>query len=140
MGKFKNTGIELEYEKKLSNKWDYNFGITYQDPKSRENDAWTQESARLQFNAGINYKLNKFSSNLNCSVLKDREDSYYAYNGVKPRLKDRVQLNASFMYRPTDNQSVALNLYNILDREDEISTYEYRDLPFNWLLTYNYTF
>ena len=140
LGKFKNTGIELEYEKKLSNKWDYNFGITYQDPKSRENDAWTQESARLQFNAGINYKLNKFSSNLNCSVLKDREDSYYAYNGVKPRLKDRVQLNASFMYRPTDNQSVALNLYNILDREDEISTYEYRDLPFNWLLTYNYTF
>ena len=140
MGKFKNTGIEFEYQKKLSDKWDYNFGVTYQDPKSKETDAWKQESARFQLNAGVNYTLNKFTSNLNCLVLADREDSYYKYDGQNVSLKNRFLLNASFMYRPTNNQSIALNLYNILDREDPISTYEYRELPFNWTLTYNYTF
>ena len=80
---------------------------------------------------------------MNCTFLTDREPSYYDFpkgSGNKPKLDDRIMLNASFMYRPTDNQSIGLNLYNILDREDMISKYEYIDLPFSWLLTYNYTF
>ena len=150
-GKFKNFGVELEYQKKLSDKWEYNLGVTLQNPKSKNEDLnlWDQDSARIQFTAGVNYKLNKFTSNLNLLVLADREPSYYrsdyltASSGRRPDidLKDRFLLNASFIYRPTDRQSVALNLYNILDRRDEsVFRYEYRALPFNWTLTYNYTF
>lgn len=150
-GKFKNFGVELEYQKKLSDKWDYSFGATFQNPKTKSEDGglWEQDSARIQFTAGVNYKLNKFTSNLNLLVLADREPSYYrsdyqtASSGRQPDidLKDRFLLNASFIYRPTDRQSVALNLYNILDRRDEsVFKYEYRALPFNWTLTYNYTF
>ena len=148
MGKFENTGIELEYQKNLSDKWGYNFNATFQNPKSFDDDTskWTQESARMQFSAGVDYTLNKFSSNLNCLVLADREESSYLYGGnsagSKPDhdLKNRFLVNAAFTYRPTENQSAVLNLYNILDRKEPVSTYEYYDLPFNWTLTYNFSF
>ena len=55
-------------------------------------------------------------------------------------MKNRFLVNASLKYSPTDNQAVVLNLYNILDRNEPVSTYEYYDLPFNWTLTYNYSF
>lgn len=148
MGKFENTGIELEYQKNLSDKWGYNFNATYQNPKSFDDDTnkWTQESARVQFSAGVDYTVNKFSSNLNCLVLADREESSYRYNGASAGtnpdhdLKNRFLVNAAFTYRPTENQSAVLNLYNILDRTEPVSTYEYYDLPFNWTLTYNFSF
>lgn len=159
--KFKNTGVELEYQKKLSDKWDYNIGLTWQNPKSYDKifDLWIPESARFQLSAGVNYTFKKFSSNLNCLVLADRENSSYHYDGssatgTKPskpggavklpnpdhKLKNRFLINASFTYRPTNNQYVTLNLNNILDRKEPVGPYEYYDLPFNWMLTYNYTF
>ena len=153
MGKFENTGVELEYQKNLSDKWSYNLSATIQDPKSYDDDAgiWTQESAKMQFSAGVDYTLDKFSSNLNCLVVVDREASSYKYSGAPAAvnslpvnadhdLKNRFVVNAAFKYSPTNNQSVILNLYNILDRDEPVSTYEYYDLPFNWTLTYNITF
>lgn len=148
-GKFENNGVELEYQKNLSDKWGYNFNATFQNPKSLDEDTgkWTQESARIQFSAGVDYTLKKFSSNLNCLVLADREVSSYRYDGntlgtkgADHDLKNRFLLNASFTYRPTDNQYAVLSLYNLLDRDEPVSTYEYYDLPFNWTLTYNFTF
>ena len=141
----KNTGVELEYLKKLSDKWDYNISATYQNPKSYDDDThkWAQESARMQLNAGVDYTLNKFSANLNCLVLADREPSSYKYggnSGYDHDLKNRFLVNAAFTYRPTENQSAVLNLRNILDRTEPVSTYEYYDLPFNWTLTYNFSF
>lgn len=148
MGKFENDGVELEYQKNLSSKWAYNLSATYQNPKSFDDDTgkWTQESARIQFSAGVDYTLNKFSTNLNCLVLADREASSYKYNGTSAGsapdhdLKNRVLLNAAVTYRPTDNQYAVLNLRNLLDRTEPVSTYEYYDLPFNWTFTYNFTF
>lgn len=145
MGRFENTGVELEYLKKLSDKWDYNISATYQNPKSYDDDThkWAQESARMQLNAGVDYTLNKFSANLNCLVLADREPSSYKYSGASGYdhdLKNRFLVNAAFTYRPTENQSAVLNLRNILDRTEPVSTYEYYDLPFNWTLTYNFSF
>lgn len=151
LGKFENTGLELEYQKILSNKWSYNLSATVQNPESFDEDmkAWIQESARLQFSAGVDYSLNKVTASLNSLVLADREISSIRYDTVKYEsskrnsdhdLRNRVMLNASFKYAPTDNQNFVLNLYNLLDRKDPVSTYEYYDLPFNWTLTYNFTF
>ena len=143
--------MELEYQKILSNKWSYNLSATVQNPESFDEDmkAWIQESARLQFSAGVDYSLNKVTASLNSLVLADREISSIRYDTVKYEsskrnsdhdLRNRVMLNASFKYAPTDNQNFVLNLYNLLDRKDPVSTYEYYDLPFNWTLTYNFTF
>ena len=149
LGKFENTGVELEYKKYMSDKWSYNLGAAYQTPESYDEDKgqWKQESARVQFTAGVDYKLNKFSANMNCLFLGDREDSYYRYDGSKAdksvpdhKLKDRVKLNACLSYSPTKNQSLSFNMYNLLDRDDMVYNTEYYDLPFNWTLTYTHTF
>ena len=156
--KFRNTGVELEYKKQLSDKWDYNFNAIFQNPKSYDKvyGCWLKESARIHLNAGVNYTLNKFSSSLNCLVLTDRESASYHYDGSsgtgsktsnppkKPNpdhnLKNRFLLNATFTYSPTKNQYATLSLNNILDRKEPVGPYEYYDLPFNWMLTYNFTF
>lgn len=150
LGKFENTGIELEHRKILSDKFEYNLSATLQDPKSYNEEwgRWVQESAKVQFSAGVDYKLDKFSANLNCLVLTDREDSAYKLNGASTdsgkypdhALRDRFKVNAGFVYRATDSQSFSLNMYNLLDRDEPLSNYEYYDLPFNWTLTYTHTF
>lgn len=149
LDKFENTGVELEYLKNLGSKWGYNLSATIQNPKSFNNSTgkWSQESARLQFNAGLDYSLSKFSGNLSWLVLADREPSSYRYNGASASsagadhdLKNRCLLNTTLKYSPTKDQSMILSLYNLLDRKEPVSTYEYYDLPFNWTLTYNLTF
>lgn len=149
LGKFQNTGVELEYQKNLGDRWDYTLSATYQNPKSQDEETgvWSQESARVQLNASAGYTLHKFRTDLSLLFLGDREPSSYRYNGASASklgpdhdLKNRVLLNAALKYSPTDNQYVLLNLNNILNRDEPVSTYEYYDLPFNWTVTYNFTF
>lgn len=147
-GKFRNTGVELEYKKVFNDKWAYNLGAAYQNPESydEDKDVWNQETARFTLNAGVDYKLNKFNTSLNCYYLGDREDAFYKYDGSKAggrpdhKIKDRVRVDASLSYSPTDYQTFRFNMYNLLDRDDAISSYERYDLPFNWTLTYTHTF
>lgn len=148
-GEFRNTGVELEYKKVFNDNWSYTLGAAYQNPESYEEDdgEWLQETARFTLNAGIDYKFNKFNTSVNCYYLSDREDAYYRHdgtkastNGVDHKLKDRLQVNASLSYKPTDYQAITFNMYNLLDRDDVISSYERYDLPYNWTLTYTHTF
>ncbi|MDO4177931.1 MAG: TonB-dependent receptor [Phascolarctobacterium sp.] len=146
IGKFENKGVEIEYAKKVSDKFSYNLNATFQDPISKDEGVKTQESARIILNGGVDYKVGKFKSNINCSYYLDRENSYYDWGGATlgkkspHRLTDRIKLNASMSYAPADNHKFVLNMYNLLDRHDYVSTYDYRDLPFNWTLTYQISF
>ena len=78
--------------------------------------------------------------------LGDRENAYYRKDGTSGKtnpdhkLQDRIKLNATMKYSPTKDQSIALSMYNLLDRDDVVYSYEYYDLPFNWTLTYTHTF
>lgn len=143
IGEFENTGVELEYKKQLGSKWNYGLGAIFQNPKSNDTGKWVQESAKRQYNVNVDYVLNKFSAGVNAMIVTNREDSKYKYNGASGtdhQLRDRFKLNANLTYRPEKNQSVALNLYNLLDRTEPVAPYEYYDLPFNWTVTYNFTF
>ena len=147
-GEFRNTGVEVEYKKVLNDKWSYNLGAAYQNPESYDEgkNKWIQETARVTFNAGLDYKLDKLTTSLSCYYLGDREDAYYKYDGSKAsgnadhKIEDKIRVNASLSYRPTDYQAITLNMYNLLDRDDYVSSYERYDLPFNWTLTYTHTF
>ena len=146
-GKYENLGIEFQYNKVLGSRWGYNFGAAYQDPVSTAKDGTkSQADDRLQFNCGLDYNLSKFSANVTCAYVGERQPSYY-YNLPKgdpnrghDRLEDKIDLSAYFNYKADKNSSFRLNLNNILDRRDTVSKYEYRVLPFNWMLTYQYTF
>jgi len=147
-GEFRNTGVEVEYKKILNDQWSYNFGAAYQNPESYDEGKgkWIQETARVTFNAGVDYKFDKLTTSLSCYYLGDREDAYYKYDGSKAgdnpdhKIADKIKVNASLTYKPTDYQAITFNMYNLLDRDDYVSSYERYDLPFNWTLTYTHTF
>ena len=146
-GKFRNTGIEAEFVHLIDTNWKYNLGLTISNPEIQSGDKWVQESARLQASAGVQYDNKKFTGNLGLFVTADREDSYYnslgqsaKTYGYDHKVPNRVHLNSTLQYRPEKNHTFALNLYNLLDRDNCINENENYDLPFNWTLTYSYSF
>ena len=144
-GKFKNTGLELEYKQKLSEIFSYNLGATLSNPKLQayNTDYYTQAEAKLQLVAGLDYTMGKLNSNLNYLYLGKREKSYYNSLGTKGsdhRVPHRSLLNMAFNYKADDNHTIGLTLNNILDVDDTINKYENWGMPFNWMLTYSYSF
>ena len=89
-------------------------------------------------------ECHKFNAGLNYLFLGDRNDSYnHEVTSSGNRyyaLPNRNIMNAILQYSADKNNSVALNFYNILDKKDVVNDYENYGLPFNWTLTYNYSF
>ena len=149
-GKFKNTGVELEYTQKFSDKLSMRLGAMIADPKAKDKDdgQYEQAEAKLQLTAGIDYQIGKFTANLNYLYLGKRQLSYYTSDFVKNRdagyqdrtVPHRSLLNAAFTYKPDKRNTVQLTLNNIFDNKDCINEYESWGMPFNWMLSYNYTF
>lgn len=148
-GKFKNDGVEVEYKKHLSDQWSYNLGAALSNPKTKaEGESYYKQSdAKLQLTAGIDYVTGKLTSNLNYLYLGKREGSFYLSDGSSAskvgadhKVPHRSLLNAAFTYKADKHHSATLNLNNILDNKDTINKYENWGMPFNWMLTYNYTF
>lgn len=149
-GDFRNTGIEAEYQHSINENWKFNMGISVSNPemKEKKKGVWKQEAAKFQGNAGVEYHKNKFRAGLNYFLLADREDSYYNNKGIRANLNNdwdhatpnKSLLNATFIYEPNHRQEIALNLYNLLDRHNPTNKNENWDLPFNWTLSYRYSF
>lgn len=137
LGEFKNTGVEFEYDKVIGEHWRYNLGATYQDPLAKDAGKWTQQSSRYQFTAGAKYNYSKLGVGVNLYYLGDREDASY---GSLHKLKNIIKLNSVINYDPDKNNSITLNLYNLLDRDNSINVSENLDKPFNWTLSYEYRF
>ena len=149
VGKWKNTGAELEYTQNFNDNLKMRLGIMYADPKSKENDTtpYVQDEAKLQMTAGLDYQIGKFTANLNYLFVGKRQDSYYNKLGQSAKtygydhhVPNRNLLNAAFSYKADEHNSMQLVLNNILDKHDTINKYENWSMPFNWMLTYNYSF
>ena len=149
-GKFKNTGVELEYTQKFSDKLSWRLGLMYANPKRKDadDDDYVQDEAKFQLTTGIDYQVGKFIANLNYLYLGKRQLSYYTSDFVKngdAGYKDRYVphrslLNAAFTYKADDHNSMQLTFNNILGSKDTINEYESWGMPYNWMMTYNYTF
>lgn len=139
-GDFKNTGIELSFDRKVNDNWRFNLGISYSNPTSNENGEWEQCNSRFQGTAGVTYTNSKFTGNMNWLYLGNREADYYLINGQSNGIPYLSQLNANFEYKPVKNQTFSLKLNNILDRKDSVNKYNNICLPFNYLLSYEYSF
>lgn len=148
-GTFKNQGVEVEYKKNLSDLFQYNVGAYWANPKTQDKDGavFKQSEAKVQLSAGLDYKVGKLNSNLNWLFVGKRENSYYnslgqsaSTYGADHKVPNRSLLNANFKYKADEHHSVALTLNNILDRHDTINKYENWGMPFNWMVSYNYSF
>lgn len=142
-GKFKNTGIEMEFNRKVDEQWKYKLGVSVSDPQTQAYNSsdWKQSDAKLQYTAGIEYSDNKLSSTLTYLYLGNREDSYYRLDGSSGskspdhRTPARQELNLNFNYQADLATSVSLQLNNILGKDNSINRYENWGMPFNWMLT-----
>ena len=138
---FRNTGIEMEYDHRVDDHWSFNLGLSFSNPQTRgSNGRWVQANSRFQGIAGVSYAKGKFVGNVNWLYLGDREEDYYKINGVLGDVPNFSQLNANFVYRPDQNQTLRLKINNILDREDSVNKYNNLLLPVNYLLSYEYSF
>ena len=144
---FRNTGIELSCKIDGGDKWSYNYGITWQHPQSKSDNAkklqmrnqWENVYGRLQLDGGISYKYKKFKTNLNFTYMCSRYQSQSAPNeAVKPYLLS----NWNFIYTPDEHSEFNLNIENVLNRRDRTSnsSSDYFCAPTTFMLNYTYKF
>ena len=137
-GNFRNTGFEAEYMKRFNDTWSVTVGAGYsnpqvQDPGSTKRE-WVQDAGRIEGLVRVDYKKGKWQGNLNFKYLGDRE--YY----TREDIPDKLQLNMNAIYTAGKNDTVTLDVYNLLDRENYSNRYGNLDLPLNFRLTYAHTF
>lgn len=133
--KYRNTGVEVSYEKAASNKFSYNVGISYGNPEQKlAVGDWERVDFKLGLHAGVGYNLCKTSANLYANYMAER------VNGVKPML----DLNLNVKQQITKNDALRFAVYNLLDRDDirtGSSTGTGAMLEDrNWMLSYEHSF
>lgn len=133
--KYRNTGVEVSYEKAASEKFSYNVGVSYGNPEQKlAKGDWQRVDFKLGLHAGVGYNLGKTNANIYANYMAER------INGVKPML----DLTLNVKQQITKNDSLRFAVYNLLDRDD-IRTgsssgtgamLEER----NWMLSYEHSF
>lgn len=133
--KYRNTGVEVSYEKAASEKFSYNVGVSYGNPEQKlAKGDWQRVDFKLGLHAGVGYNLGKTNANIYANYMAER------INGVKPML----DLNLNVKQQISKNDALRFAVYNLLDRDD-IRTgsssgtgamLEER----NWMLSYEHSF
>ncbi len=133
--KYRNTGVEVSYEKAASEKFSYNVGVSYGNPEQKlAKGDWQRVDFKLGLHAGLGYNLGKTNANIYVNYMAER------INGVKPML----DLTLNVKQQITKNDALRFAVYNLLDRDD-IRTgsssgtgamLEER----NWMLSYEHSF
>jgi vitamin B12 transporter len=136
--KFKNTGLETHYERRLNEHWRYDIGGSYSNPLQAGDDGvYTSVFNRLQLTGGLTYMQDRWTTRLSADYLAMRA------NDLKPMLP--VSLAISYKMSPAS--SWILNIDNLFDRRD-ITTNDkvtatapaYYAMPRSFRLTYNSKF
>lgn len=133
--KYRNTGVEVSYEKAASEKFSYNVGVSYGNPEQKlAKGDWQRVDFKLGLHAGVGYNLGKTNANIYANYMAER------INGVKPML----DLTLNVKQQITKNDALRFAVYNLLNRDD-IRTgsssgtgamLEER----NWMLSYEHSF
>ena len=137
----RNTGIEFSCAIDKGEGWNYNYGLTYQNPEVRSKSFdWEHKYGKVQLTGGVGYAKDKWRASLQANYLADRYMllSSGAHEATKPYLL--TSLNVT--YAMDKRQEFNLTVDNLLDREDNMGhtgTYYYT-APVNFLLSYKYKF
>lgn len=135
--KFTNTGMDLSYEKDLSDKYHYKFGVYYGSPKQKlaTTNVWEQADYKLGINTGLGFTVQKTSANFNMNYMGRRVGT----------TNHAFDVNMNIIHKLTENDRLTLDIYNLLDRADCLtgnskngqgSYSEGR----NWMLSYEHRF
>lgn len=129
----KNTGIEIDWTRNQSENLSYHLGLTYSHPEKRDNEKivksdgttvikkqnpWHDYYGRIGFNAGVDYTRGKLTTAFHISYLGDRTRDTSPYASMKAQLFSDI----NFSYQANDNARFFLNIDNLFDRRDIISS------------------
>lgn len=123
----KNTGIEIDWTRNQNENLSYRLGLTYSHPQKREGTIkhgvetkgkWHDYYGKLGFNAGIDYTRGKLTTAFHISYLGDRTRDKDPYASMKAQFFSDI----NFSYQANDNARFFLNIDNLFDRRDIIST------------------
>lgn len=133
----KNTGIEIDWTRNQSENLSYHLGLTYSHPEKRDNERtvkvnsdgtttvvppkqnpWHDYYGRIGFNAGVDYTRGKLTTAFHISYLGDRTRDKDPYASMKAQLFSDI----NFSYQANDNARFFLNIDNLFDRRDIISS------------------
>ena len=142
-GDFRNTGLEIEYNRHINDCWNLRIGGSISNPQVKDPTAaqkdWVQDSARLQGILGLDYKKAKWMGSMNFKYLGDRE--YYApSNGSAQDVPSNLQLSLNMTYACDAANEITFGVYNLLGRDLYLSKYGNLDLPRNYRLTFVHKF
>lgn len=124
----KNVGIEFDWTRNQNENLSYRLGLTYSHPQKREGKIdkdgvetkgeWHDYYGKLGFNAGIDYTRGKLTTAFHIRYLGDRTRDKSPYASMKAQLFSDI----NFSYKANDNARFFLNIDNLFDRRDIIST------------------
>lgn len=124
----KNTGIEIDWTRNQNENLSYRLGLTYSHPQKQEGKIdkhgvetkgeWHDYYGKLGFNAGIDYTRGKLTTAFHISYLGDRTRDKDPY----PSMKAQFFSDINFSYQANDNARFFLNIDNLFDRRDIISS------------------
>ena len=144
-GDFRNTGIEVEYDRRLSEAWGVKLGVSFSNPEIKDpsgTNEWTQDASRIGTTISLDYHRAKWKGNLTFRYLGDRE--YYSpsshASGDSLDVPSKLQLNLNMEYRFDAVNNLKLGIYNILDRDNYSDRYGNLELSRNFRLTFTHDF
>lgn len=144
----RNTGIELEWTRNQSDNLSWHAGLTYSHPEKQEKKVstagketsigWHDYYGKIGGNLGINYISGKLTTAFNISYLGRRIRDTDPY----PSMKSQWLSDLNFSYKANESSRFFLNIDNLFNRRDIISTSSstFYDLGRNFMFGYEYKF
>ncbi|HWR38742.1 MAG TPA: TonB-dependent receptor [Patescibacteria group bacterium] len=116
MAGFRNTGIEVNYNHKLSDKFSYSLGGSFSNPEAQSSsaDPWERTMGRIQLSGSLNYKLGPTSAALSAVYYGDRSD---AGKSISPFFPVALHISRNYGKQYTLN----IDIENLLNRRDPIN-------------------
>ena len=109
---FRNTGLEMNYDRRLNQRWSYNLGSNINNPEERRSgQTWQPTFAKFQLNGGLTYNIGKWSTSLSANYLAGRKDD----------LSPTLPVNLVVRYAASKHTQVQLRVENLLNRKDVVS-------------------
>lgn len=151
----RNTGVELDWQMKASDRFSYHVGVTYSHPEKQEANvdtktkavtkgSWHDYYGKIQLNTGFTAKSGKLTTSFEMNYLGKRTRDYANKDtvGIYPSMKAQVLSDLNFSYQANENSRFFLNIDNLFNRHDIISTSSstFYDLGRNYMLGYEYKF
>ena len=144
----KNTGLELEWTRIQNQNLSWHAGVSFSHPEKQERNvssagketqvSWHDYYGKFGGNFGVTYIAGKLTTAFNVSYLGQRTRDYTPY----PSLKAQWLSDLNFSYKANDTSRFFLNIDNLFNRHDIISTSSstFYDLGRNFMLGYEYKF